>query len=140
MRMASINNLFTNFTMGASSTAGPSSSSVLLELVRSSVSSSKSMPSSLKLAKLLAPAYNFSIKRCNLSSSTTTVSMFNLLLNRIASIASTRVGSLIATDKRFPRLKIGRTVNCRIIFSSTISLGIAELSSASRSNKGSPNS
>ena len=137
--MASIKSLLTNLTIGASSAAGASSSlSPALSIL--SVSRSKSMPSSLKLAKLSAATNSFSISRWSLSSSTTTVSTLSLLLKRIASMASTRVGSLMAIERRLPRLKIGRIENWRTIFSSTISRGIASLSSASRSNSGSPNS
>ena len=66
------------------------------------------------------------------------VSIDSRELKAIASIASTRVGSLSATNRRCPRLKSGKALNLRTIFSSTKSFGITSTFNASRSNRGSP--
>ena len=134
--MASISILFTNFTTGASSTLSVNVVSDVSSLTSSKLPS-KSL--SLKLAKLCTlSAKDSSIQRLSLSSSTSTVSIDRRELKAMASIASTRVGSLSATNKRWPRLKIGRALNLRTIFSSTKSLGIMSLSMVLKSNKGSP--
>ena len=135
--MASTNILLTNFTTGASSTpslslVSPSSSSLSLKPIFKSLSE--------KLSKLcMVSAYRFSIRLLSLSSSTTTVSIDRRELKAIASMASIRVGSLNATNKRCPRLNSGRALNLRTIFSSTKSFGMTSELRASRSNKGSPN-
>ena len=136
--MASTNILLTNFTTGASST--PSLSVVSPSSVSSSGFSKPTFKSlSEKLPKLcMVSAYTLSIRFFSLLSSTTIVSTDRRELKAIASMASTRVGSLSATNSLCPRLNSGSALNLRTIFSSTKSLGIVSVLRASRSNKGSP--
>ncbi len=140
--MASNKILLMYLTIGASSSEdvdvpesfllGSSSPPVISRFSRSS-----SRPS---IILLLLPSSIFSISLTSRSSSTMTVSTLSPVLKRMASMASRRVGSPIATNKRLPRLKIGSALYCLTIFSSICSLGISSKSNASKSNKGSPNS
>ncbi len=139
--MASSKTLLTYLTIGASSSPEPtiplsflsSSSPPLI----SKFSRSSSKPS---IEALLLLSSIFSIILLSFSSSATTVSMFRPVLKRTASMASKRVGSPIATNKRLPRLKNGNRLYWRTIFSSICSLGSCSISTASISINGSPNS
>ena len=140
--MASRRTLFTKRTIGASSTALVSVSSISLE-VSSTISRSNSVLSpSWSISEFNEFCWSNSSVRslARTRSSTTTASVLMPVANLISSSAAMFVGSARAMNKRLPRLKIG-IVWCLLISAAETSLSGNELRSiADKSSKGTPNS